>query len=54
LQAEEAAQKCEAESKEQEFLAAQAIQEAKQAAARKAAAKANLARLKRRNELQRT
>lgn len=44
----------EAEQKEQEFLAAQAIQETKQAAARRAAAKANLARLKRRNELQRT
>jgi hypothetical protein len=38
---------------EQEFLAAQAVQETKAAAAKKAAAKANLARLKRKHELSR-
>jgi len=43
----------EAEKMEQEFLAAQAVQETKAAAAKKAAAKANLARLKRKHELSR-
>ena len=43
----------EAEQKEQEYLAAAAIQETKQAAARKAAARANLARIKRKHELER-
>jgi len=53
LQEEEATQKLEAEKMEQEFLSAQAIQETKAAAAKKAAAKANLARLKRKHELSR-
>ena len=53
LQEEEAAKKAEAEEREQEFLQAQAVQETKAAAAKKSAAQANLARLKRKHELQR-
>lgn len=51
LQEEEAAKKAQAEATEQDFLQAQAAQETKAAQAKKAAAEANLARLKRSHEL---
>lgn len=51
LQEEEATKKANAEERENEFLQAQASQETRAAQAKKAAAQANLARLKRSHEL---
>ena len=53
LQEIEAEQRKDADKEEQEFLSAQAIQETKALAAKKAAQKAKIARIKRKHELER-
>lgn len=53
LQEIEAEQRKDADKEEQEFLSAQAVQETKALAAKKAAQKAKIARMKRKHELQR-
>jgi len=53
LQEIEAEQRKDADKEEQEFLSAQAIQETKALAAKKAAQKAKIARIKRKHEFER-